>query len=101
MHSTVIPTSCPQAFDIVPSHLGWAAGQLLAVFQQRLGRLVEARLAPIDLDCISDCAGDLSPEVLPVRLDSIVTVVRLGYDDRQHLALRSGKRRRTVHDSLV
>jgi hypothetical protein len=44
---------------------------------------------------------DLSPEVIRVGLDSVVTVVGTRNDDGEHLTLRSGQRRFTAHRGCV
>lgn len=48
---------------------------------------------PVTLEALDEgVIFDLGPEVVEVRLDSIVTLVDGRHDDREHLALRPTQR---------
>lgn len=94
-------TCDPQLLNVVGSDRSRCARQFFGVGEQRLSGGIELRRAPIRLDGIRQFFLDLSPEVVPVGFDSIVAIVSLRNDDRQHLALRPCEPRRPVHSAEI
>lgn len=98
MDRPITPTGLPKTVDLGLRHRAWGAGQLLGILEEGRGRLVETGIAPVLPDPVRQGVIDLCPEVVPVRVDSIVAVVRDGDNDRQHFPLRPGERRGPMHD---
>ena len=78
----------PQTVKVIRSYARGSRGQLDRMVAQGPIGIRHNRLSIISGDLIGPAGVvDLSPEVIPVGDDSVVAVVDLGYDHRQHLEL--------------
>lgn len=81
---------------------GGRLGQLDGVVAERAIELGQLRLRIIGLDPPNPfIIVDLSPEVFRMGLDSVITIVRLRYDDCEHLTLRTRQRRIGQHRAAI
>ena len=101
MYGSVVPAGLAQSVNVCGPHRLRGPSELLSEFQQRGGRTVQPCGPPVAPDTIRNFMIDLCPEVVPVRVHSIVTLVRPRHSHCEHFPLPSGKRRRTVHDMGV
>ena len=76
VYGSVVPAGLAQSVNVCGSHRLRGPSELLSEFQQRGGRTVQPCGPPVAPDTIRNFMIDLCPEVVPVRVHSIVTLVR-------------------------